>query len=148
MIKHNEEKFFLSSNKTNCMKKILVACCLSLVSLLAFSQQNLASLIEQKAMVIQSKLVEWRRYLHQHPELSNREYKTGEFVAQHLKELGIEVKYPVAKTGVLGILKGAKPGPVIALRADMDALPIKERTDVPFKSTVMSEYMGDSVPVM
>jgi amidohydrolase len=129
------------------MKKILVACCLSLVSLFAFSQ-DLTSMIEQKALAIQSKLVEWRRYLHQHPELSNREYKTGQFVAQHLKELGIEVKYPVAKTGVLGILKGAKPGPVIALRADMDALPIKERTDVPFKSTVMSEYMGDSVPVM
>ena len=78
-------------------------------------------------MAIQSKLVEWRRYLHQHPELSNREYKTGEFVADHLKALGLEVKHPVAKTGVVAVLKGAKPGPVIALRADMDALPIKER---------------------
>lgn len=130
------------------MKKLLVYCAFCLVPSIIFSQQNLSSLIEQKAMAVQSKLVEWRRYLHQHPELSNREYKTGEFVVEHLKALGIEVKYPVAKTGVVGILKGGKPGPVIALRADMDALPIKERANVPFKSTVMSEYMGDSVPVM
>ncbi|MFI5186952.1 MAG: amidohydrolase [Chitinophagales bacterium] len=130
------------------MKKILASCALYLAPLLIFSQQNFSSLIEQKAIAIQSKLVEWRRYLHQHPELSNREYKTGEFVAQRLKELGIEVKYPVAKTGVVGILKGAKPGPVIALRADMDALPIKEKVDIPFKSTVTAEYMGETVPVM
>jgi len=130
------------------MNKFLASFALYLVPLLAFSQQNMSSLIEQKAMAIQSKLVEWRRYIHQHPELSNREYKTGEFIAEHLKESGIEVKTPVAKTGVVGILKGAKPGPVIALRADMDALPIKERTDVPFKSTVTSEYMGETVPVM
>jgi amidohydrolase len=129
------------------MKK-LAALFAMLLCLQCFSQQNVSALIEQKAMAVQSKLVEWRRYLHQHPELSNREYKTGEFVAQHLKALGIEVKYPVAKTGVVGILKGEKPGPVIALRADMDALPIKERVDLPFKSTVISEFMGDSVPVM
>jgi len=99
-------------------------------------------------MAIQSKVVEWRRYLHQHPELSDQEYKTGEFVAEHLKALGIEVKTGIAKTGVVGILKGAKPGPVIALRADMDALPIKERVDVPFKSTATAQYMGETVPVM
>src|SRR4029079_2454368 len=138
----------LSSNKTSCMKKILVCCIVYLVPFIILSQQNLSSLIEQKAMTVQSKLVEWRRYLHQHPELSNREYKTGEFVAAHLKALGFEVKYPVAKTGVVAILKGAKPGPVIALRADMDALPIKERVDVPFRSTVTAEFVGDSVPVM
>ena len=129
------------------MKKAMTVFAM-LICLQCFSQQNISSLIEEKAIAIQSKLVEWRRYVHQHPELSNREYKTGEFVAQHLKELGIEVKYPVAKTGVIGILKGGKPGPVVALRADMDALPIKERTDVPFKSTVTSEYMGETVPVM
>lgn len=131
------------------MKQILVHCFFFLVPCtLCLSQQNLFSLIDQKARAEQSKLVEWRRYLHQHPELSNREYKTGQFVAERLKQFGIEVKYPVAKTGVVGILRGAKSGPVIALRADMDALPIKERVDVPFKSTVMSEYMGDTVPVM
>jgi amidohydrolase len=130
------------------MKKALVSCALFLVPFIIFSQQNISALIEQKAMAIQSKLVEWRRYIHQHPELSNREYKTGEFVADHLKALGLEVKHPVAKTGVVAILKGAKPGPVIALRADMDALPIKERVNVPFKSTVTAEFAGDSVPVM
>src|SRR5215510_13191318 len=130
------------------MKKALVSCALYLVPFIVFSQQNISALIEQKAMAVQSKLVEWRRYLHQHPELSNREYKTGEFVAEHLKSLGLEVKYPVAKTGVVAILKGAKPGPVIGLRADMDALPIKERTDVPFKSIAIAEFVGDSVPVM
>src|SRR5580765_3051183 len=138
----------LSSNKTYCMKKALVSCALFLVPFIIFSQQNISALIEQRAMAVQSKLVEWRRYLHQHPELSNREYKTGEFIAEHLKALGLEVKHPVAKTGVVAILKGAKPGPVVALRADMDALPIKERTNVPFKSTVMAEFVGDSVPVM
>ena len=130
------------------MKKIMVCSAVCLVPFIILSQQNLSSLVEQKAIALQVKLVEWRRYLHQHPELSNREYKTGEFVAAHLKALGFEVKYPVAKTGVVAILRGAKPGPVIALRADMDALPVKERVDVPFKSTVMSEFMGDSVPVM
>ena len=130
------------------MKKALVSCALFLISFVTFSQQNISALIEQKAMAVQSKLVEWRRYLHQHPELSNREYNTGKFVAERLKMLGLEVKHPVAKTGVVAILKGAKPGPVIALRADMDALPIKERAKVPFKSTVMAEFVGDSVPVM
>ena len=130
------------------MKKALVSCALFLVPFIIFSQQNLTAVIEQKALAVQSKLVEWRRYLHQHPELSNREYKTGEFVADHLRALGLEVKHPVAKTGVVAILKGARPGPVMALRADMDALPIRERVNVPFKSTVTAEFMGDSVPVM
>ena len=119
--------------------------CLSLQS---FSQQNISSQIDQKAKAIQSKLVEWRRYIHQHPELGNREVNTEKFIADHLTALGIEVKTGVAKTGVVGILKGAKPGPVIALRSDMDALPIKERVDVPFKSTVTAEYLGQTVPVM
>jgi amidohydrolase len=110
--------------------------------------QNFSSQIDQKATAIQSKLVEWRRYIHQHPELGNREFNTEKFIADHLKALGIEVKTGVAKTGVVGILKGDKPGPVIALRSDMDALPIKERVDVPFKSTVTAEYMGQTVPVM
>ena len=119
-----------------------------ILSLQVFSQQKISSLIDQKAMAVQSKLVEWRRHIHQHPELSNREYKTAEFVAEHLKALGIEVKTAVAKTGVVGILKGEKPGPVIALRADMDALPVKERIDIPFKSMVTAEYLGNTVPVM
>jgi amidohydrolase len=130
------------------MKKFLAPLALFFLPCILFSQQNFSSTIEQKATAIQSKLVEWRRYIHEHPELSNREFNTGKFIVDHLKSLGIEVKYPVAKTGVVGILKGSKPGPVIALRSDMDALPIKERTNVPFKSTVTAEYMGRTVPVM
>jgi amidohydrolase len=105
------------------------------------------TLIDQKAATLLPKVIEWRRYLHQHPELSNREYKTAEYVTAHLKQLGLEVQ-PIAKTGIVAILRGGQPGPVVALRADMDALPVKERVDIPFKSTVVSEYMGDSVPVM
>ena len=93
-------------------------------------------------------VVEWRRYLHQHPELGNREVNTAKLVAEHLQKLGLEVKTGVAKTGVVGILKGGQPGPVIGLRADMDALPVTERTDVPFKSTVIGEYNGQKVGVM
>ena len=93
-------------------------------------------------------VVEWRRYLHQHPELGNREVNTAKLVAEHLQKLGIEVRTGVAKTGVVGILKGGQPGPVIGLRADMDALPVTERTDVPFKSTVIGEYNGQKVGVM
>jgi amidohydrolase len=106
------------------------------------------ALIDQKATALLPQVIEWRRYLHQHPELSNREYKTAEYIAAHLKKLGLEVQTGIAKTGIVATLKGGQPGPVVALRADMDALPVKERVDVPFKSTVTAEYMGDTVPVM
>lgn len=104
--------------------------------------------IDQKATAILPQVIEWRRYFHQHPELSNREYKTAEYVAAYLKKLGLEVQTGIAKTGIVAILRGGQPGPVVALRADMDALPVKERVDIPFKSTVRSEYMGDTVSVM
>lgn len=97
---------------------------------------------------LEQQVIEWRRDLHQNPELSNREFRTSKVVAEHLRELGLEVQTEVAHTGVVGILKGGKPGPVIALRADMDALPVKEQTDVPFKSTATAEYRGEEVGVM
>ncbi len=97
---------------------------------------------------IMPQVVEWRRFIHQHPELSNREFNTSKLVAEQLRKLGLEVRTGIAKTGVVGILKGGLPGPVIGLRADMDALPITERTDVPFKSTVTGEYNGQTVGVM
>ncbi len=112
------------------------------------AQSSGASVIGQKTKNILPKLIEWRRHVHKNPELGNREFKTAEFIAAHLQKFGIEVKTGVAKTGVVGILKGGKPGPVIALRADMDALPVKERVDVPFKSTVTADYLGQTVPVM
>lgn len=97
---------------------------------------------------IEPKVIEWRHDIHQNPELSNREFKTAEKVAAHLKRLGIEVQTGVAITGVVGILRGGKPGPVVALRADMDALPVPERNNLPWKSNAVGEYNGQEVPVM
>ena len=106
------------------------------------------ALIDQKAKAIQPKLVEWRRHIHQNPELGNHEFKTMQYIVDHCKKLGLEVQSNVAKTGVVAILRGGKPGPVIALRADMDALPVKERVDIPFASKVTTEYNGEQVSVM
>lgn len=119
----------------------------TILSLFA-SAQTIDVKINQAAEKILPKVIEWRRHIHQNPELGNREFKTMAYVAAHLKSLGIDVRTGVAKTGVVGILKGAKPGPVIALRADMDALPIEERADIPFKSTAKAAYLGDTVSVM
>lgn len=93
-------------------------------------------------------VIKWRRFLHEHPELGNREFNTSKLVADELRKLGVEVRTGIAKTGVVGILKGGQPGPVVGLRADMDGLPVTERVDVPFKSTVRSEYNGQTVGVM
>ena len=104
--------------------------------------------INQAVDKIEQKVINWRRDIHEHPELSNREVRTAALVAEHLKSLGMEVTTGVAKTGVVAILKGGKPGPVIALRADMDALPVIERTDVPFASKAKGVYNGQEVGVM
>lgn len=93
-------------------------------------------------------VVEWRRFIHQHPELGNREFNTSKLIAEQLRKLGIEVRTGIAKTGVVGILKGGQPGPVIGLRADMDGLPVTERVDLPFKSVEKAEYNGQMVGVM
>ena len=114
----------------------------------SLSAQTVQQQIETKAKAILPKVIEWRRHIHQNPELGNREFKTMEYIAAHLKSLGLEVTTGVAKTGVVALLKGGKPGPVVALRADIDALPIKERVDIPFKSTVTADYLGNQVSVM
>ena len=105
-------------------------------------------MIAKNVKDVMPKVIEWRRHFHQNPELSTREYKTSAFVADYLKSLGLEVKYPFAKTGIVAILKGGKPGSTIALRADMDALPITERVDLPFKSTVTDTLNDQTVGVM
>ena len=97
---------------------------------------------------VELKVIEWRHHIHQNPELSNREFKTAEYVAAHLKSLGIEVQTGIAHTGVVGILKGKKSGKVVALRADMDALPVVERNDLPYKSEVTSVFNGQETGVM
>ena len=98
--------------------------------LLAQTNPKLINAIDVESKAIESKVIEWRRHFHQFPELSNREYKTGARIAGFLEKLGLEIKYPVAKTGVVAILRTGKPGPVIALRADIDALPILEANNV------------------
>ena len=93
-------------------------------------------------------IIDLRHQIHQYPELGNREYKTAKLVAKHLRSLGIEVETDIAYTGVVGVLKGNKPGPVVAVRADMDALPVTEETDLSFKSTVKTTYLNKEVGVM
>lgn len=128
------------------MKKLTLA--LILISGTAFGQTKLRPEIDKKAASIEAKVIEWRRDIHQNPELGNSEFRTAKKVADHLRALGIEVQEGVAVTGVVGILKGGKPGPTVALRADMDALPVTERADLPFKSTVTTIYNGQETGVM
>lgn len=119
------------------------------VSWNSWAQQDssLRSQIDNIADQIEPKVIAWRRDIHQHPELGNREYRTGKLVAEHLRQLGLEVRYPVAHTGVVGVLKGGLPGPVVALRADMDALPITEQTNLPFASKSKATWLGQEVGV-
>jgi amidohydrolase len=109
---------------------------------------NYSALIANKADEIEQKVINWRHDIHQHPELVNREFRTAELIAKHLQSLGIETQTKVGFTDVVGILKGDKPGPVIALRADMDALPVVEKNDLPFASKVKTDYNGKETSVM
>lgn len=132
------------------MKKFILCVGLILQSPVLPAQVSpaLQARLDQQAKEIEPKLIEWRRHFHENPELSNREVKTGARIAEQLRALGMEVQYPVAKTGVVGILKGSKPGPVIGLRADMDALPVTERNSLPFASKVKSTFNGMETGVM
>jgi len=128
------------------MKKlsILFLCLLSITSYAQELPKNFSALLTD----VEPKLIGWRQHFHQFPELSNREFNTGKYIADYLKTIGLQVKYPIAKTGVVAILKGGKPGPAVGLRADIDALPIVERVNIPFASKVKGEYNGQSVGVM
>jgi len=128
------------------MRKIVLLLAAAL-PLLAVAQ-NANPLFQKPIASIEDSLINWRRYLHQYPELSNREYKTAAYITARLQKLGLEVRTGVGKTGVVAILKGGKPGPVVALRADMDALPVTERVNVPFASKETGEYNGQPVGVM
>ena len=125
------------------MKKAL----LGLLALISFYGQAQHGM-DAEISAIESKVIEWRRDFHQNPELSNREFKTAEKIAKHLESLGLEVQTGIAHTGVVGILKGNSPGKVLALRADIDALPVPERADLPFKSNAKGQFRGEEVPVM
>ena len=133
-------------------KQLLLASSLAVGSLLAQTAVGqtgtLNARMDKTAEGLEKKVITWRRDFHQHPELGNREFQTAAKIAAHLQSLGIEVKTGVGKTGVVGLLKGGKSGPVVALRADMDGLPVTERVDVPFKSMVRTEYNGQQTGVM
>jgi len=122
------------------MKNNILTALVFTFSLIGFAQQS-----DQK---LNKKVIQWRHEIHQNPELSNREFKTAEKVAAHLKSLGMEVQTGIAHTGVAGVLKGKKPGKVLALRADMDALPVTEQNNLSFRSTVQTTYNGNETGVM
>jgi len=124
--------------------KPLILTIVALVSLNSFAQSQL----DKDIAAIESKVIEWRRDFHQNPELSNREFNTAKKIAAHLKSLGLEVETDIAITGVVGILKGNRPGKVLALRADIDALPVTERNDLAFKSEVVTTFRGVETGVM
>jgi amidohydrolase len=132
------------------MKKLCYVLLILTIPVHVLAQMNakLQATLDQMALEIEPKLIAWRRDFHQNPELSNREVKTAAKIAAHLKSLGIEIKTGIAKTGVVGILKGPKPGPVIALRADMDALPVTERNSLPFASKEKTIFNGQETGVM
>jgi len=121
---------------------------LLIIVMTAFSFGYAQHGLDKDIQNIESKVIEWRRDFHENPELSNREFKTAKKIAAHLKSLGLDVQTGVAHTGVVGILKGKQPGKVLALRADIDALPVTERTDVPFKSSVITNFDGVDTGVM
>ncbi|MGB1450260.1 MAG: amidohydrolase [Marinirhabdus sp.] len=128
------------------MKKLSTALFFSFFTLSLFAQLDKTLLDEIET--IEAKVINWRHHLHQNPELSNREFNTAKMIAAHLKSLGLEVATGVAKTGVVGTLKGNRPGKVVALRADIDALPVTERNNLPYKSEVTATFMGQKTGVM
>tara|TARA_Y100001968_G_scaffold317320_1_gene346199 strand:+ start:108 stop:1418 length:1311 start_codon:yes stop_codon:yes gene_type:complete len=129
----------------NIMRRVVFAALLPLFTLSVFAEPNE---VDRLANNIESEVINWRHHLHEYPELSNREFNTAEYVARHLRSLNLEVQTGVAKTGVVAILDSGRPGPVVALRADMDGLPVPEENDLPWRSTQRGEYNGNDVPVM
>ena len=131
--------------KTSRLALLLFFFCVSNINA---QKSNYAAQISASADKIESKVIAWRHDIHEHPELGNHEVRTATLIAKHLQSLGIEVKTGVGITGVVGILKGDKPGPVVALRADMDALPVEERNDLPYRSKAKTMYNGKETSVM
>jgi amidohydrolase len=130
-------------------KAIVIGCVLASAMSLAHALEPAAlARIEQGVGAVESKMIAWRRDIHQHPELSGQEHRTAALIADHLRKLGLDVTTGVGGTGVVGVLKGNTPGKVVALRADMDALPVKEAVDLPFASRGKGKHMGKDVDVM
>ena len=134
-----ENKFNLVMKASSLFLAILISTNLS---------AELKSKLDRQIEELMPKVIEWRHDIHQYPELGNREFRTSKKIEEHLVSLGIEVETKIAYTGLVGLIKGGKPGPTIALRADMDALPVEEKTGLPYASKVRTTYLGNDVGVM
>lgn len=137
-----------SSFRRQKVKRLLLTVCVLFSVAVPTFAVDMSREINAATERIMPHVIEWRRHIHQYPELSNREFKTAEYIEAHLRRLGLEVRTGIARTGVIGILRGGQPGPVIGLRADMDALPVEERAQLPFASRVTAEFAGKTVNVM
>jgi len=130
------------------MKNLLMIAFFFLAQAVAWGQGSVYTMMDKRVAKVKDKVVEWRRHLHENPELSNREFKTAAYIEKHLKGLGLKVQTGVAHTGLVAILEGGKPGPTVALRADIDGLPVIERAPIPFASKVKTTFLGQEVGVM
>ena len=130
------------------MQRLFITLMVLFTTSIAFAQGSFESEINASVKAIEQKMIDWRRHLHANPELSNREFKTMDFIVQELSVLGLPIEKGAAKTGVIALLDTGKPGPVVGLRADIDALPVKERVKIDFASKVETEYEGTTVGVM
>ncbi len=135
-------------SKQSLLATLAFSALLSSSAQLVAAAPSLDAKIAARAAAIEPQMLEWRHWLHQHPELGNREVETAKFIAEHLRAMGLEPRTGVAKTGVVAVITGSKPGPVVALRSDMDALPVKEEVDLPFASQATGTYEGKPVSVM
>jgi amidohydrolase len=151
---HRLRNFLNVAGEVNMSRYAVALCGLALTSLAlatplgAVGAATIREAAERETQAIEAKMIAWRRDIHAHPELGNREFRTSALVAAHLRALGYDVREKVAHTGVVAVLKGGKPGPVIALRADMDALPVAEEVDLPFASKVRATWRGQETGVM
>ena len=130
------------------MKKLLLAACLAATYQTPVAANDLKSEVAAMANQVEPQVIQWRRHFHQHPELSNREFETAKTIAKYLTDLGLDVQTGIAKTGVVAVLDSGKPGPVVALRADIDGLPVTEASNLPFASKVKAVHEGMDVGVM
>ena len=129
-------------------KLIKISVLYAVIAFTANIQADLKASLDEELMPLMKKVIDWRHDIHQYPELGNREFRTSKKIEDHLVSLGIKVETKIAYTGVVGLIEGGMPGPTIALRADMDALPVEEKTGLPFASKVRTTYLGNDVGVM
>lgn len=130
------------------MRNLLIFALVLFAQTIVLGQGSVYTMMDKRVANVKDKVVEWRRHLHENPELSNREFKTAAYIEKHLKSLGLEVQTGIAHTGVVAVLEGGRPGPTVGLRADMDGLPVVERAPVPFASKVKTTFLGEDVGVM